>query len=45
MSTLVAILCRLPEKGRIELEEIVQEIKERDRDETGTGMKDKKQMK
>ena len=35
------ILCRLPEKGRKEIEEIV-EMKERDREERGTGMKVKK---
>ena len=28
-STLVVILCRLPEKGRKEIEEIVEEMKER----------------
>ena len=28
------ILCHLPEKGRKEVEEIVEEIKERDREET-----------
>ena len=39
------ILCRLPEKGRNELEEIVKEIKERDRGERRTGMKEKKQKK
>ena len=36
------ILCRLPEKGR---KEIVEEMKERDREERGTGMKVKKQKK
>ena len=36
------ILCGLPEKGRKEIEEIV-EMKERDREERGTGMKVKKQ--
>ena len=36
------ILCRLPEKGRKEIEEIVEEMKERDREERGTGMKVKK---
>ena len=35
-------LCRLPEKGRKEREEIVEEIKERDREERLTGMKTKK---
>ena len=44
-STLWVILCRLPEKGRKEIEEIVEEMKERDREETGTGMKVKKQKK
>ena len=37
------ILCLLPEKGRKEIEEMVEEMKERDREETGTGMKVKKQ--
>ena len=36
------ILCHLPEKGRKEIEEIVEEMKERDREERGTGMKGKK---
>ena len=36
------ILCPLPEKGR---KEIVEEMKERDRDARGTGMKGKKQKK
>ena len=39
------ILCRLPEKGRKETEEIAEEMKERDREEKGTGMKVKKQKK
>ena len=39
------ILCRLPEKGRKEIEEIVEEMKERDREERRTGMKVKKQKK
>ena len=39
------ILCRLPEKGRKKIEEIVEEMKERDREERGTGMKVKKQKK
>ena len=39
------ILCRLPEKGRKDIEEIVQEMKERVREERGTGMKVKKQKK
>ena len=33
------ILCRLPEKGRKEIEEKVEYMKERERDERGTGMK------
>ena len=33
------ILCRLPEKGRKKIEEIVEEMKMRDREERGTGMK------
>ena len=39
------ILCRLPERGRKEIEEIVKEMKERDREENGTVMKVKKQKK
>ena len=39
------ILCCLPEKGRKEIEEIEEELKERDREERGTGMKVKKQKK
>ena len=39
------ILCRLPEKERREIEEIVEEMKKRDREERGTGMKVKKQKK
>ena len=39
------ILCRLPEKGRKEIEEVVEEMKNRDREERGTGMKVKKQKK
>ena len=35
-------MCRLPEKGRKEIEEIVEEMKERDSEERGTGMKAKK---
>ena len=38
------ILCRLPEKGG-ETENIVEYIKKRDREETGTEMKVKKQKK
>ena len=39
------ILCCLPEKGRKETEEIVEEMKERDGEERGTGMRVKKQNK
>ena len=39
------ILCRLPEKERKEIEEIVEEMKERNREERLTGMKEKKQKK
>ena len=39
---LVAILCRLPEKGR---KEIAEEMKERNSGERGAGMKLKKQNK
>ena len=39
------ILCRLPEKGRKDIEEIVEEMKERNRKERGTGMIVKKQKK
>ena len=39
------ILCRLPEKGRKEIEEIVEEMKERDKEEREAGMKVKKQKK
>ena len=39
------ILCRLPEKGRKEIEEIVEEMKETIREEIGTGMKVKKEKK
>ena len=42
---LSVIMCRLPEKRRKEIKEIVEEMKERDRDERGTGMKVKKQKK
>ena len=34
-----------PEKGRKEIEEIVEDMKERDREESGTGMKMNKQEK
>ena len=43
--SLWVILCRLPEKGRKEIETIVEEMKETDREERGTGMKVKKQKK
>ena len=39
---LLVILCHLPEQGRKEIEEILEEMKERDREERGTGMKVKK---
>ena len=39
------ILCRLPEKGRKKIEEIVQEMKERDREERGTGMSEETEEK
>ena len=39
------VLCRLPEEGREEIEEIVEEMKKRDRKERGTGKKVKKQKK
>ena len=39
------ILCPLLEKGRKEIEEIVEEMKDRDREERGIGMKVKKQKK
>ena len=39
------ILCCLPEKGRKEIEEIVEKMKERDKEERGTGKKVKKQKK
>ena len=39
------ILCHLPEKGRKEIEEIVEEVKERDREERGTRVIVKKQKK
>ena len=39
------ILCRLQGKERKEIEEIVVEMNERDREERGTGMKVKKQKK
>ena len=44
-STFVVILCCLPGKGRKEIEETVGEMKERDREERGTGVKLKKQKK
>ena len=42
MSTLVGHFCRLPEKKRKEIEERVEDMKERDREQRGTGMKGKK---
>ena len=44
-STLVGHFVLLPEKGRKEIEEIVEEMKETIREEIGTGMKVKKQKK
>ena len=45
-STLVGhCLCLFPEKGRNETEEIVEEMKERNREESGTGTEVKKQKK
>ena len=45
LQPLRVILCRLPEKGRKEIEERVEEMKEGDREKRGTGMKVKKQKK
>ena len=47
ISTLFVILCHLPEKGRREIEEIKEEMKERDMGESQRGkwMKVKKQKK
>ena len=42
LQPLWVILCSLPEKGRKEIEETVEEMKERDREERETGMKVKK---
>ena len=42
---LLVILCRLPEKGRKEIEVIVEEIKERDKEERGTTANVKKHKK
>ena len=42
---LVGHFGRLPENGRKEIEEIVEEMKERNREERGTGMKLKNQKK
>ena len=39
------ILCHLPEKGKKDIEEIVEEMKEMNREQSGTGMKVKKQKK
>ena len=39
------ILCLLPEKGREETEEIVEEMKDRDKEESGKWKKVKKQKK
>ena len=43
--SLWVILYRLPEKERKEIEEIVEEMKETNREERETGMKVKKQKK
>ena len=45
MSTLVGHFVSSPGKGRNEIEEIVEAMKERDREERETGMKVKKQKK
>ena len=37
------ILCRLPEKGRKEIEEIVEEMKERNSEERGTVKKEEQE--
>ena len=42
---LCVIFCRLPEKGRKKIGEIGEAMKERDREESRTGMKVKKQKK
>ena len=39
MSTLVVILCCLPEKGRKEIEETIEKTKERDREERATRLR------
>ena len=44
-SILRVIVCRLPERGRKEIEETAEEMKERDGEVRGTGMKGKKQKK
>ena len=36
-------LCRLSEKGKEDIEDIIEKMKERDRGERGTGMQVKKQ--
>ena len=41
-STLWVILCRFPERGRKDIEEIVEEMKERDWEERGKGVKENK---
>ena len=40
-----SLLCCLPEKGRREIEETLEELKERDRGERGKWMKEKRQKK
>ena len=39
------ILCRLPERGRNEIEDIVEQTKKKDREGRGTEIKVKKQKK
>ena len=43
--TLVGHFVSSPRKGRKEIEEMVEEMKEKDREEKGSGMKVKKQKK
>ena len=38
------ILCCLPEKGRKEVEEILEEMKDRNREERGTGKKEEQEF-
>ena len=39
LQPLLVILCRLPEKGRKEIEEIVEEMKDTDREKKGNDRK------